>query len=63
MQHTDYLANIKQEDLEEILRGNVQIPLLKERLEILKELGNIVNQKYKGSFDNVINKEVDAIKL
>jgi len=35
----DYLANLRQKDLEEILQGNTTIPLFQERLEILRELG------------------------
>ena len=60
----DYLANLKQEDLERILRGNVKIPMLEERLQILRELGKVVSNCYNGNFANVIvDGEGDVLKL
>lgn len=51
-----YLANIGVAELGYILRGNVEIPLLKERAAILQEVGSIVAQKYSGDFFQVITK-------
>lgn len=60
----EYLAKISEEDLKKILRGNVIIPLFKDRLKILRENGTILKQRYKGNFANVIEKaDRDAIKL
>ncbi|MFH1770623.1 MAG: queuosine salvage family protein [archaeon] len=59
-----YLSNLKREDLEEILRGNTEIPLLKERLNHLNDLGLIVSKNYDGKFSKVIEKsDNDALKL
>lgn len=49
-----YLKDIKEKDLEYILRGNIQIPLFKERLKILRELGRVLVEKYNGNFENFI---------
>src|SRR3989344_3189536 len=45
----EYLANISEEDLATILRGNVEIPLFQERLRLLRELGKNLLEKYSGS--------------
>jgi hypothetical protein len=50
----NFLAEIKKEELEKILHGNVVIPLFEERLEILRENGRILQEKYQGKFENVI---------
>jgi hypothetical protein len=36
------------------LEGNVEIPLFKERLEILNEVGQTLEDKYNGSFSNLL---------
>jgi len=59
-----YLANISREDLEKIFEGNIKIPLFKERLKILQEIGNILAEKYNGNFKNIIqNANKDTLKL
>lgn len=59
-----YLANITEEELEHILRGNTTIPLFNERLSFLKELGSIVIQRYNGKFENVVESaQGDATEL
>jgi hypothetical protein len=52
-----FLKDIKSEDLAYILRGNTTILLFEERLNILRELGKILIEKYNGNFENFINKE------
>ena len=60
----EYLSKINKKDFEKILEGNVQIPLFEERLNILRELGQILIKKFEGSFTNVIKKSKgDATKL
>ena len=44
------LANITFDDFKEILKGNVEIPLLKERYEIVKSIAKIVNEKMHSNF-------------
>ncbi len=58
------LANFQRCDLENILRGNTEIPLLDHRLRILREIGNVVIQKFGGDFRNLLDKShYDALRL
>ena len=62
----DYLANISENDFSKILAGNVQIPLFAERLKIIREMGNIVNERFEGDFMNVlseVNSDVDLLNI
>lgn len=49
-----YLANISESNFLKILEGNVQIPLLQERLNILRELGNVLLEKFDEDFTNLV---------
>ena len=51
----EYLADLSSEDMEKMLSGNVKIPLHKERLGILRELGQVMLQKYQRNFRNVVD--------
>jgi hypothetical protein len=51
-----YLSTLSQADFENILKGNVQIPLCIERLQILREVGNVLLKKYNGDFSNLVLK-------
>ena len=44
------LENITLEEFKEILKGNVDIPLLEERYSIVTGIAKIVNKKMNGSF-------------
>lgn len=60
----EYLANLPENDLREILRGNVEIPLFKERVNILRENGKILIEKFNINFKNVVKQgREDALKL
>ena len=60
----DYQSSISSDDLNIILRGNRQIPLLKERLNILHDVGISLKKKYDGCYRNVINAaNDDAVSL
>src|SRR3989338_1804752 len=60
----NYFATIRREDLEEILRGKGEIPLLDERLKDLQEVGKVTLQKYKGDFRYLIDQaQGDAVQL
>ncbi len=50
-----YLASMPEEDLAEIFAGNVIIPLFKERLHLLHELGRVVEEQFGGSFTSVVD--------
>jgi hypothetical protein len=59
-----YLASIPASDLRHILRGNVEIPMLQERLDILHEVGSVLVAQFDGSFSNPIRAaENDAVAL
>ncbi len=59
-----YLAAMKRRDLEQILRGNIEIPLLDERLRIINEVGNITEEKFRGDFRSILDEaQNDAIQL
>jgi hypothetical protein len=52
------------EDLENVLRGNTQIPLFEERMGILHEIGSVLARKYDGHFMNAVRAAGwDASKL
>ncbi len=51
-----YMASLDADELSYLFRGNVPIPLFEERLEILKEIGSTLIDRYNGSFTAVMNK-------
>ncbi len=50
----NYLAKIRRNDLEEIFRGNIEMPMLDERVKILREVGATLVEKYQGQFHNFL---------
>lgn len=52
----NYLANLSQAALAAILRGNVEIPFFKERLDLLRALGQGILTNYEGSFAEVVRR-------
>lgn len=57
-------ANITKKELGFALRGNTEIPLLQERVEILKEIGSHLIKYYDGKFINFIKEaNYDGEKL
>ncbi len=59
-----YLANLTQEKLARILAGNVEIPLLEQRLQCLREAGQVLAEQFGGSFFNVwLKGKKDALQL
>jgi len=60
----EYCANISKNDFSNILRGNVEIPLLEERWKILREIGINMIGKFGGKVSNLIKEaDGDAQKL
>jgi hypothetical protein len=60
----EYISKISDEDFSKILQGNVEIPLFKERLNVLHEIGSIICKKYNGDLDSFVKlAEGDALKL
>jgi hypothetical protein len=59
-----YLSNIKESHFGTILEGNIQIPLFEERLNIIREVGNILLKKFDGDFTNLVRQaNKDSQKL
>lgn len=50
----DFLASLDTTKLARILKGNIEIPLFKERLSNLSEIGQILETRYSGSFSNAV---------
>jgi len=49
-----YLAAISEADFADVLKGNVEIPLFKERLAIVREIGKVMVEKHKCDFLRLI---------
>ena len=49
-----YLAGVNRADLERIFTGNIEMPMLDERVEIFHELGGVLDERYGGRFDNFL---------
>lgn len=61
---TKYRANITREDYQEIMRGNVEIPLFEERWNITRSTASVLLDRYEGSFGSLIKAaNGDALKL
>ena len=46
----EVMANLTIEDLEKIFKGNIEMPMLKERVEILNEVGKKLVDSYEGDW-------------
>lgn len=49
-----YLRSVQREDLERIFQGVSRMPLLEERAEILREVGEVLSRGYGGFFHNFV---------
>ncbi|HET92292.1 MAG TPA: hypothetical protein ENN99_16360, partial [Chloroflexi bacterium] len=59
-----YLASISELDLRHVLRGNVEIPMFRDRLDILRQVGSVLVSEFDGRFVNLIGAaENDAVAL
>jgi hypothetical protein len=50
----NYLAKITKMDLAGLFRGNIEMPLLDERVAILHQVGAVLASKYDGRFSNFV---------
>lgn len=50
----DYLASVTRADLERIFHGNIEMPMLDERVDILNEVGVTLVDRYDGSFHRFV---------
>lgn len=59
-----YLERIGESDFARITRGSGDLPLFKERVEFLHQLGKILRERYDGRASKVVDRaEGDALKL
>ncbi len=59
-----YLVRLSEVDLGHIFRGNVTIPLFSERLEAMREVGEVLEKRFDGSFDAAMDESGrDAVAL
>lgn len=49
-----YLAAVTRADLESIFRGNIEMPMLDERQDILNEVGKVLVDRYEGRFHRFV---------
>ena len=49
-----YLASLTRSDLENIFRGNIEIPMLDERTKVLNEAGTVLVDRYGGRFHRFV---------
>ena len=49
-----YLSTITRADLARIFRGNIEMPMLEERVEILRSVGKTLEERYGGRFHNFV---------
>ena len=49
-----YLATITKPQLAQVFRGNIEMPMLDEKLEVLHQVGKVLQSKYNGRFHNFV---------
>lgn len=49
-----YLANVNRAELNRVFVGNIEMPMLDEKLEVLHEIGKVLSEKYNGRFHNFV---------
>jgi hypothetical protein len=50
-----YLANVTRGELNKIFEGNIEMPMLDEKLVVLHEVGGVLAAKYGGRFHNFVH--------
>src|ERR1700723_2559637 len=51
----NFLAEISRKQLAEIFAGNIEMPMLDEKLTVLHEVGGVLVKKYRGHFHNFVS--------
>ncbi len=49
-----FLSRITKADLQRIFRGNIELPMLDERVEVLQAVGKTLTERYDGRFHNFV---------
>ena len=50
-----YLARVTRPELSKVFEGNIEIPMLDEKLEVLHQVGRVLQQKYSGRYHNFVH--------
>jgi hypothetical protein len=50
----NYLEKMTRADLDKVFQGNIEMPMLDEKLEVLHQVGQVLAQKYDGRFHNFV---------
>src|SRR5271163_502816 len=50
-----FLSTVTREELNKIFSGNIEMPMLDEKLAILRDVGAVLAQKYEGRFHNFVH--------
>lgn len=50
----NYLAKITRPELNKVFEGNIEMPMLDEKLEVLHQVGKVLAEKYDGKFHKFI---------
>jgi hypothetical protein len=48
----DFLARLTRPQMEKIFAGNIELPMLDEKMEILHQVGGVLSERYAGRFHN-----------
>jgi hypothetical protein len=51
----NYLARITRAELNEVFKGNIEMPMLDEKLEVLQQAGKVLAEKYGGRFHRFVH--------
>jgi len=49
-----YLAGVTRAELGKVFEGNIEMPMLDEKLEVLHQVGKVLTEKYNGRFHNFV---------
>jgi hypothetical protein len=49
-----YLAGVTRPELERIFAGNIELPMLDEKMQVLHQVGGLLEEKYAGRFRNFV---------
>ena len=50
----DYLAKVTKADLQKVFSGNIEMPMLDERVKLFNEVGGVLVDNYQGSFHTFV---------
>ncbi len=51
----NYLAKITRTEFDQVFRGNIQMPMLDEKLEVLHQVGKVLADRYDGHFHRFVH--------